>query len=326
MGTRKSAAALSTSEVDRFVAAVHQLRDTAVGSSSIYDRFVALHGAVMSVEVRFASGQSQRNNMAHWNIGFCPWHRQYLREFELELQAIDDTVSIPYWDWADHSSVVADVFSPRLLGSFGPDTGPESVTDGPFAELELVQALQESWGGLLARGGGLADGWPPETQGLDWLEDLRVSLEDRHPLWVFWQILEAGYANVLPHTHNAAHNFVGGHMAGDFSPNDPAFWLHHANVDRLWARWQENFVASGAGSLEESWPQPAEASPLDGSPAPYGHRRDDLMWPWVGSAAPAFASLSVSPAAEPMLPDPAGLEAVRVRDVLDINALGYDYI
>jgi hypothetical protein len=27
-------------------------------------------------------------------------------------------------------------------------------------------------------------------------------------------------------------------MAGDFSPNDPLFWLHHANVDRLWAIWQ----------------------------------------------------------------------------------------
>jgi tyrosinase len=24
------------------------------------------------------------------------------------------------------------------------------------------------------------------------------------------------------------------------SPNDPAFWFHHAQVDRVWAKWQEN--------------------------------------------------------------------------------------
>ena len=22
------------------------------------------------------------------------------------------------------------------------------------------------------------------------------------------------------------------------SPNDPVFWLHHCNIDRLWAEWR----------------------------------------------------------------------------------------
>ena len=43
--------------------------------------------------------------------------------------------------------------------------------------------------------------------------------------------------------HNSLHNIVGGAMADMASPVDPIFWLHHANVDRLWVAW----VGAGAG-------------------------------------------------------------------------------
>jgi tyrosinase len=33
------------------------------------------------------------------------------------------------------------------------------------------------------------------------------------------------------------HAAVGGDMSGMRSPLDPIFWLHHCNIDRLWARW-----------------------------------------------------------------------------------------
>ena len=38
--------------------------------------------------------------------------------------------------------------------------------------------------------------------------------------------------------HASVHNAVGGDMAGAASPTDPLFWLHHANLDRLWSQWQ----------------------------------------------------------------------------------------
>ena len=38
--------------------------------------------------------------------------------------------------------------------------------------------------------------------------------------------------------HNAVHNAVGGDMASSSSVSDPLFWLHHANIDRLWAEWE----------------------------------------------------------------------------------------
>jgi tyrosinase len=32
-------------------------------------------------------------------------------------------------------------------------------------------------------------------------------------------------------------SFRGGSMAQNTSPNDPTFWIHHANIDRLWSAW-----------------------------------------------------------------------------------------
>jgi Common central domain of tyrosinase len=55
--------------------------------------------------------------------------------------------------------------------------------------------------------------------------------------------------------HNGIHVWIGGATA-DFSDgghmtfppvaiNDPVFWLHHANVDRLWAIWQQHHPGLG---------------------------------------------------------------------------------
>lgn len=325
MGTRRSASTLSPPEIDRFVAAVDSLKQPDGTGVSRYDRFVALHGAVMEVRVTFAGGAFQRTNMAHWNIGFCPWHRQYLLDFEQALQSVDPDVDLPYWDWDNHPQALSQLFAGGFAGSLGDPSGPADVVDGGFANFPIVQPLEEDWGTLLERGGGPTTGWPPSAGALAWLEDLRFSSNGRHPLWIFWRLLEAGWPGLLTSTHNAAHNYVGGHMAGAFSPNDPVFWMHHANVDRIWANWQRRFLDAEAVGHPGDWPAHTETSPLDGRPAPYGHRIGDLMWPWVGRFAGAFESLSVSPAAAALLPDPAALPEVRVTDVLDIAQLGYDY-
>jgi len=42
--------------------------------------------------------------------------------------------------------------------------------------------------------------------------------------------------------HNGMHGWIGG-SSGQmsqplYSPHDPFFYLHHCNIDRLWAMWQ----------------------------------------------------------------------------------------
>ncbi|MFD2884266.1 tyrosinase family protein [Pseudomonas lini] len=44
--------------------------------------------------------------------------------------------------------------------------------------------------------------------------------------------------------HNNVHVWVGGDMGLSSSPNDPVFFLHHCNVDRLWAAWQAKHPAA----------------------------------------------------------------------------------
>src|SRR5215212_937101 len=90
MDVRKSAVDLTRSERDQFLEALIRLKQRPAPNGpagvSVYDQFVALHGAVFAV---LAPGLPPGDtiNFGHWNIGFCAWHRKYLREFERALQA-----------------------------------------------------------------------------------------------------------------------------------------------------------------------------------------------------------------------------------------------
>ena len=52
-----------------------------------------------------------------------------------------------------------------------------------------------------------------------------------------WDTSSAGFRNRLETLHNRVHVWVGGDMLPSTSPNDPVFFLHHCNVDRLWEAW-----------------------------------------------------------------------------------------
>jgi hypothetical protein len=65
--------------------------------------------------------------------------------------------------------------------------------------------------------------------------------------------------------HDLVHVWVGGTMSYMSSPNDPVFFLHHANIDRLWAQWQT------------AHPELDYAPPAGG---PEGESRSDALDPW----------------------------------------------
>jgi tyrosinase len=79
--------------------------------------------------------------------------------------------------------------------------------------------------------------------------------------------------------HNIVHVYVGGiftpdpanqavrhagSMAQNTSPNDPIFWIHHSNIDRIWTAWMKRH---GRSYL-----------PVTG--APMGNNLNDVMEPW----------------------------------------------
>ena len=58
--------------------------------------------------------------------------------------------------------------------------------------------------------------------------------------------------------HSAGHYTIAGDPGGDFytSPNDPAFWVHHGQIDRTWVIWQmqdlntrTNIVSGGTSMM-----------------------------------------------------------------------------
>lgn len=162
----------------------------------------------------------------------------------------------PYWDWSlDHTDLFgAPVFedSPEYgLGGTGDcDSSPEAdctVTTGAFApsngDFELAWPIPHP----LRRNLTLLTGWiahelpQNRTLGSDFVRNMTERTTGD-----FFR-----FQHAMELLHNHVHNFVGGDMGGDcpkaipdkdcdgiadtFTPNDPLFWLHHAQIDRLWS-------------------------------------------------------------------------------------------
>jgi len=49
----------------------------------------------------------------------------------------------------------------------------------------------------------------------------------------------SNFAPPIEGKHGVPHSWIGRNMGSMYSPDDPVFWCHHCNVDRLWAFWQD---------------------------------------------------------------------------------------
>jgi tyrosinase len=110
--------------------------------------------------------------------------------------------------------------------------------------------------------------------------------------------------------HNRVHVWVGGQMSSVYwSPNDPVFFLHHCNVDRLWAQWwslnPKRTYLPAAG-------EPSPTDPVQGKIDLTGHHLTDPMPPWDGTHAGPKGTTG-------------NLPIVRPSDVLNHTTLGYRY-
>jgi tyrosinase len=228
---RKNEATLTDTEINNFVNAILTLKTTFNPGStiSIYDEFVQEHADA------FSSGQ------AHGGPAFLAWHREFLLQFEQELQQVDSTVTIPYWDFTVDNSPTSSLWSKKFLGGNGDPTDNNIVKNGPFRQGQWTLVfdgpdLRRDFGDLVsslptaddvnaAFGASSYDVFPFDT-GSPIDQSFRNNIEGfNHP---------TGESEL----HNRVHNWIGGSMAITYSPNDPVFWLLHADIDRLWAQWQ----------------------------------------------------------------------------------------
>jgi tyrosinase len=326
---RRNAQTMPAAEFTNFLRACVLLKNRQVPGQtfSVYDQFVAIHGCIMGVRT---PGSTRFENLGHQNIGFLPWHREYLRRFELALQAEVPGVAIPYWPWP-LTPEPSDLFSNNRIHRIFFSSSAQQAVDGLFAQNGpttppswwpagfrwRVQPALQVGGSPILRRGSPDNTWPPAQSSITTLENLNQTPSGINVYWMFWRNVEAG-----ARMHNQGHNIVGGYMMNPvFSPNDPLFWLHHAFIDRTWTRWQANRRTASPGSTFRShYPGQNDISPFNGQAAPNGHRIDDIMWPWT-STTPGYA-VNAPAGVQAMLINFSNSPARRVRDVLDIENMG----
>jgi tyrosinase len=234
VGCRKNVTRLTLSERQAFINALQTLK-----ANNEYDKYVDMHQGGMS--------------HGHGGPAFFPWHREYLRRFEDELQAIDSSVNLPYWDWTvenlNSAGTESLIWRDDLMGGPG-DPGNGFAISGPFSGPEW-NLRRRAFNIFQSPGGG---------------GSIASSMSSNN--YTTFRAIEG--------PHGGAHVWVGGNVGNAATaPQDPVFWLIHANVDRLWAEWTQQHQGSAG------WVQYAPSSG-----GPLGHNLNDSMWPWNGTTNP----------------------------------------
>ncbi|MCK9900278.1 tyrosinase family protein [Frankia sp. Cpl3] len=272
--------------------------------SGAYDEFVRRHHIAMMTLTPTTQGI---RNAAHKGPSFLPWHRQSLLEFEALVHTVLPDFGIPYWPWELDAALpnpkVATIWTAAYFGGNGASNRSWYIQDGPFVNWQAIildsttnQLVPRSRVGLVRKFASDAGALTLPTQA-DVVDCLTEPQYDAAP-WYDSQTTNPSFRNrmegFLRHgsepanqarMHGRVHRWIAGDMGASTSPNDPIFWLHHANIDRIWSVWQANGHAT-------------DYLPVSGGPS--GHNLND---PMVG-----LATSGVTPAS-----------------VLDIAALDYSY-
>ena len=180
----------------------------------------------------------------HGNGVFLPWHRWYLLEMETILmqhqaESPNDCKNtfygIPYFDWHNLPCEV----------------NPKDFINNPVFHSSLGEPTPTNWPAAGCVGGGLSGFMlttplPPcltrSWTSADAEKFPEINLHPLYPLPTNYDQFRAHLEN-FSGLHGPVHCIVGGIMCSFRSPNDPLFFNHHANVDKIWHDWQTQSVA-----------------------------------------------------------------------------------
>ncbi|KAJ2083852.1 hypothetical protein H4R24_000504 [Coemansia sp. RSA 988] len=207
MHVRRSAHDLSPDDWRRIEDVISQMR-----RDGHFDRFARAHQALF--------------NFVHGSTTFFPFHRRFVQEFEDIGRKIDPEFAIPYWDTTlDYDDPASSpVLRDGTLGGNGqgPDGCLQSGVQGGW-ELGFPDrhCLRRNF-----NNGDQMEPWVPA-------EVISSYIQSDDNLALFREHIEYGI-------HGAVHLGLGGDASTRYAPNDLFFFMHHANIDRLWWLWQNN--------------------------------------------------------------------------------------
>ncbi|MEJ1970649.1 MAG: tyrosinase family protein [Rhizomicrobium sp.] len=202
----------------------------------------AYSDALLKPELKRDPGLKTVDRGKYWNqcphFGQCSadfviWHRAYLHFFERTLRAAtgDESFALPYWDYTvAEQRTFPEIYAPEFLDDKSKLRNPlfhpnreKAFTRGLLEISALVGQAEKTVGAATF----FHEVGAPGFGGDDLDEDrTQVGLLEQRP-------------------HNDIHLAVGGVINSangamaeiTTAAFDPVFWVHHANIDRMWAAW-----------------------------------------------------------------------------------------
>ncbi|KAH7121254.1 hypothetical protein B0J11DRAFT_590230 [Dendryphion nanum] len=267
---RKEWRTMSFSEQNAYIDAVQCLKTAPSKGTKIfstlqnrYDDFVAMHinatrggQDAPSLFNQTSPGNTTQSPVTIYGIHgvgvFLPWHRYAIWTFESAMRSeCNYNGTQPYWDWTlDNPKSNGSLFASPVLQAFGGDGSATTgcVQDGPFTSstflnigpvesLErnprcLTRAITED---LFNGSTNWEDIYPPTMSRKNYIQ-LQAFIDGLS----FVAEEDKASTGSFSNPHSMGHMVIGGDLMDIYSsPNDPIFWLHHAQLDYMWALWQK---------------------------------------------------------------------------------------
>lgn len=167
----------------------------------------------------------QAHNAGDDENQFLPWHRCFLLFFEQIIGSLTGHTefTLPYWNYSTNDPTVRGVIPPQF--TMQNDATFKSLYDDlRYPSVNNGQPIQNSPAAPLG---------PGDPLSLDFLRESNYKPSPDNVIQGFNLDLDANL-------HGNVHTLVGGPQDMGAIPEaaqDPIFWMHHCNVDRLWASW-----------------------------------------------------------------------------------------
>jgi tyrosinase len=230
---RQSIASLSAAQITSLQHGIQVMMSRSVSDPTSYRFQANIHGTLDAATT--PEEIASWNNCEHGSYFFLSWHRMYLYFFDRILRAAagDPNLVLPYWNWADPAQrtlpsafrIPASASNPLYIAPPGRptalDLGTASLGAGTvdYSAAFTDTNFDSPMGSGASFGGQIA---PPMQ-------------------------FNAPHSDFEGQPHDVVHVALGGLMSSvDTAAQDPIFWLHHANIDRLWNHW----IAQGGGRTD----------------------------------------------------------------------------
>ena len=225
-----------------YARAVHAMQQKPLSNSSSWQYQAAVHGLANTPPPPGAPW----NECQHASWYFTAWHRMYLYQFEEIVRTAVVALggpqewALPYWNY--ERSAQARKIPPAFTATKLPDGSPNPLrvtnrrsavntgTAMPAAFASSTAAMADDH--FITPVDGTAGGFGgPRTE--------------------FHHGFDGSKGDLELQPHDIVHGWVAGLMNNpDTAALDPIFWLHHANIDRLWEAWR---ITGGANPTDSTW-------------------------------------------------------------------------